>query len=212
MLTPFVQNLLRQTNNPVIIEIGACDGRYTQQIFMCCERGVPNFFSFEPDPRNVELCMRAMPSIVKFIPAAIGNVTGKVSFHLAAPQPNGEIGSSSISPFKDVTKAFPWCQEVGNIQVECWRLDDFCEAFTMPPEIDLIFMDIQGAERLMIEGAPKTLARTRYLWTEFEGIESAGTLYEHSSSLKELHAMLPGWEIVEVINGDALLRNTKICR
>jgi FkbM family methyltransferase len=210
MLTSFVQNLLRRTDNPIIIELGACDARYTQQIFMCCERGVPTIYSFEPDPRNLEHCMRAMPPIVKFIPAAVGNVTGRVSFHLAAPQPNGEIGSSSISPFKDVTKAFPWCKEVGNIQVECWRLDDFCEAFGVR-EIDLIFMDIQGAERLMIEGAPKTLEHTRFLWTEFEGVDTAGTLYEHSSSLKELHSMLPGWEIVEIVDGDALLRNTKIC-
>ena len=205
MIAPSVHEILSTTEDPVIFELGACDAKYTQRLFFCC-KGNPTYYAFEPDPRNVPLCEERMPPSIKFFPAAVGNVTGEVEFHLASPQPNGEIGSSSLSPFKDLSKAFTWCQEVGTVKVPCYRLDDFCREHRVN-HIDLIFMDIQGAERLMIEGAAEMLKRTRFLWTEFEGVDTAGTLYEHSSSLRQLEALLPDWVTVENYGGDALLKN-----
>lgn len=209
MLTLFVQRILRETPNPVVVELGACDGRYTNAMLFCCLIGKANIYAFEPDPRNIKVCRQTIPYTVHFIPAAAGNVTGKVSFHLASAQDNGEVGSSSISPFKDQSKAFPWCQCEGTIEVNSYRLDDFC-AEQRVDYIDLLFMDVQGAERLVIEGAQRILKTTRYLWTEFEGVLLAneGTCYQHSSSLERLCTLLgPSWEVAEIAGGDALLVN-----
>jgi len=209
MMNEKVIEILRGIENPVVFELGACDAKYTQCLFFACEKGDPDYYAFEPDPRNIKLCLDRMPPAVHFVPAAIGNVTGKVPFYLAAPQlHDGVAGSSSISPFKDLTTAFKWCTHEGTIEVDCYRLDDFCYEHNVS-YIDLIFMDIQGAERLMIEGAQYMLKNTRWLWTEFEGVQNAGTLYEHSSSLKQIKEMLPDWAVVEIDNGDALLVNTK---
>jgi FkbM family methyltransferase len=211
MLTLKVMRILRETRNPVVVELGACDGKHTNAIFFCCFNGKPDIYSFEPDPRNVPICLRTMPDAVKFFPAAVGNVTGKTHFYLASPQDNGEIGSSSISPFKDQTKAFPWCEMKGVVDVDCWRLDDFCPQHGIT-YIDFLFADIQGAERLMIEGGREILKATRYLWTEFEGMTlyNEGTCYNDSSSLQRLSILLgKDWEVVEVVGGDALFVNTK---
>ena len=211
VLNILVQRILQETPNPVVFELGACDGRYTNDIFFSCFNGTPTLYSFEPDPRNIPLCLRRIPRAVRFVPGAIGNVTGKVTFYLASPQINGEIGSSSISPFKDQSKAYTWCQMTGTVEVDCWRLDDFC-AEHKHAYIDLIFADVQGAERLLIEGGREILKSTRYFWTEFEGIliKDEGTCYDHSSSLERLSQILgPDWEIATVVGGDALLVNTK---
>lgn len=207
MLTIKVRRILMETPSPTVIELGACDGRYTNALFECCQ-GNACFFAFEPDPRNLARLTRNIPSRVRLVSSAAGNVTGTMPFYLASPQPNGEIGSSSISPFKDQSKAFEWCKMEGIVSVHCWRLDDFCKEHSVP-FVDFIFMDIQGAERLMIEGAQEMLKSTRYLWTEFEGltIKDEGTCYEHSSSLERLLSLLPGWRTLENTGGDALLVN-----
>lgn len=152
MLTIKLRRILADTPEAVIFEFGACNGLYTRAICVACPR-IAKLYSFEPDPRNVAL----VPLKTIAVPAAIGNVTGKVPFYLASPQPNGEIDSSSISPFKNQTEAFPWCKCEGTIMVDSWRLDDFC-SMNEVGFIDLIFMDIQGAERLMIEGAHRGLS------------------------------------------------------
>lgn len=207
MITPIVKKILREAISPVVIELGAMDGAYTKELMACCH-GRPTYYAFEPDPRNLDQCRKAISYLVTFVPAAIGNVTGLVPFHLAAQNPNGEFGSSSLSQFKNVAKEFPWCKEIGIVQVQCWRLDDFLAG--RQEQIDLIFMDIQGAEQLMIEGSKETLIRTKWLWTEFGGVAKCDEFYEHSSTLEELKAMLPEWEVSAVYGGDALFRNTKL--
>ena len=129
MIIPQIQTILRLTPNPRIIECGACDGRDTVALLMASTNGQAQICSFEPDPRNAYLCKRTIPPVVYFEEAAVGNVTGTVDFNLASPQPNGEIGSSSLSGFKDLTKAFPWCKLEGTAKVQSWRLDDYCRAF-----------------------------------------------------------------------------------
>jgi FkbM family methyltransferase len=206
-----LSKILSELRDPVIFELGVYDGINTQHLIMSCAVGTPRYYAFEPDPRNIEKCLLHIPETVNFFQAAIGNVTGKVKFHVSSPNTNGETASSSISPFKDHVRVFDWCREEAVIDVSCWRLDDFCEAHNVD-HIDLIYMDIQGAERLMIEGAKNILKRTKYIFTEFEGLslETQGSLYEHSSSLEYILCMLPGWEAIEVLPGDALLKNTQL--
>lgn len=212
MLTEILRGILSKIEDPIIFELGAFDCDNTQQLVMACEKGNPQIYSFEPDPRNFARCWPKLPATVNFFTAAIGNVTGKAPFHLSSPDPKGDTASSSISPFKDHIKAFDWCYEIGTVEVSCWRLDDFCTEHKIN-YIDLIFMDIQGAERLMIEGAQNILKHTKYVFTEYEGLTRAneGTLYEHSSSLERILELLPpGWTAIDILPMDALLKNNHL--
>jgi len=213
MLPTEVAAILNAKPDQTVFELGACNGYHTALLASHCS-GNYRLFTFEPDHRNHPqvATVAAQNSRITFIRAAVGNVTGGVPFYLAHPDPGNAIGSSSISPFKDQTKAFPWCTVDGQITVESWRLDDFCRSLALRVEhIDFIWMDVQGAERLVFEGAQEILKHTHYIFTEFEGTrkDNEGTCYEHSSSLERLMEMLPDWQVVKIYEWDALLVNTK---
>jgi 2-O-methyltransferase len=199
----FIRRLLTNTPNPTIFELGMCDGFHTAMLLSFCTTK-PRYFGFEPDLRNVQKILATeLPQRMRFFPDAVGNVTGPVTFYMATPDPNGCVGSSSISEFTPVlTELWPWlkCQETK--EVWCWRLDDFC-AQNNVERIDFVWMDVQGAERLVFDGGPVMLAKTRYIWTEYDG----GTLYKNSSTIAAIKARFPDWKVLFDLGGDVLLEN-----
>jgi FkbM family methyltransferase len=198
-----MQAHISKITNPVIFELGMCDGYHTHMLLSWCA-SPPRFFGFEPDPRNVTKIMSSgLPRRMSFYPDAIGNVTGKVPFYLSTPEPNGAVGASSISEFTPVlTQLWGWLKCQDTIEVQSWRLDDFCDKNAID-HIDFIWMDVQGSERLVFEGAPLMLPKTKLIWTEYDG----GTLYKDSSTLNDVLARFPGWEVVADCGGDVLLKN-----
>ncbi len=53
-------------------------------------------------------------------------------------------------------------------------------------EIDLIKIDVQGAEHLVVKGGRKTLKRTRLIWCEV----SFRRMYDGSALFNEMYALL----------------------
>jgi FkbM family methyltransferase len=187
---------------PTIIEVGACDGWHTRMLAGFNKNA--RIISFEADPRNVELARRGMPHGATLVHAAIGDVTGRVALHLATPEPNGMIGASSLSEFTPaLTAAWPWLREQGVVEVDGWRLDDYVYALerVFIGGIDLLWMDVQGAERRVFAGARDLLARgkIRYIWTEHDGGYA-----DSVANLGELATLLPGWRLVLEQGADAL--------
>ena len=70
-------------------------------------------------------------------------------------------------------------------------------------KIDLLWVDIQGAERNMIAGGQKALSHTRYVFMEAETVE----LYEGEALKADLIAALPGWTLLADFGSNILLRN-----
>lgn len=194
---------IENITNPVIFELGMCDGYHTGMLLAWCG-SPPVYHGFEPDPRNVaRINQTDLPRRMSFHPDAIGHVTGKTTFYMATPEPNGAIGCSSISEFTPVlTASWAWLKCQGTVDIMCWRLDDFCAANNID-HIDFLWMDVQGAERLVFDGAPGMLKKTKLLWTEYD----SGTLYRDSSTLEDILARFPGWEVIADIGGDVLLKN-----
>jgi FkbM family methyltransferase len=197
---------IRTTQHPVIFELGMCDGYHTNMLLSWCQ-SAPCFHGFEPDPRNIsKIIAVGLPTRMNFHPEAVGHITGKTPFHLSTCEPNGAVGQSSISDFTPVlTQSWPWLKHLSDVEVQCWRLDDFCAQHGLD-HIDFIWMDVQGAERLVFDGAPNMLPKTRLIWTEYD----SGTLYKDSSSLDDILARFPGWTIVADVGGDVLLKNPEM--
>jgi hypothetical protein len=85
--------------------------------------------------------------------------------------------------------------------VECRRLDDIPSLKNTV--IDFIWIDVQGAEDLVFSGAKETLARTRYVYTEY-----SKDWYEGSMDREQLIAFFgPNWSVVHDFGGDILLKN-----
>ena len=86
--------------------------------------------------------------------------------------------------------------------VQCYTLDWIFEHEWLT-KIDLLWVDIQGAEDMMIRGGQKALKHSRYLFMEVEKEE----LYAGEKLGHELIAMLPGWQVVQEFRYNVLMKN-----
>lgn len=179
----------------VFLELGAHQG--TDTAWLARIPGV-TLHAFEPDPRNHPPA--AANVIVNRL--AICDQDGRRPFVLSAQGWGREwTYSSSLKQPKNHLLRYP--VTFGDaIEVETIRLDSYCRR-NAPGVVDFIWADIQGAEAEMVQGGLETLARTRYLYTEYSDCE----LYEGQATLPELLAMLPGFRVLEVWDENVLLEN-----
>ena len=195
-IRPWVESTFASPGSKTFIEIGAHVGQDT--VWLAAIPGV-TVHALEPDPRNY------VPEIANVVShrLAIADRCGLVRFHLShSKQGRPYTKSSSIH---QPTNHLTICPEVifgETIEVEGTTLDAFAAAWVAGP-IDLIWADVQGAERELIEGGQAALARTSYLYTEYSDEE----LYEGQLRLIEILALLPGWRVLYRWPYDVLLRN-----
>lgn len=195
-------SILAGANRPTIIELGAHHGNDTAELYAACVRPA-HYIAVEADPRNVPILTRRVLGMnVNVIHAAIWNDCGVIPFHLC--EGNANASSSARAPLKHL-ECFPAIPFERIVEVPALTLDAIIEAYAID-QVDLIWCDIQGAERDMIAGGQQTLARTRWLLTECDRIE----MYEGQATRDELLKLLPGWEVVAEwpANANLLLRNS----
>jgi FkbM family methyltransferase len=195
--------------DPTILEIGCNDGTDTLKFLDAAPRAA--IYCFEPDPRPIKRFKeRLRDSPVKLFELAISNQSGQATFHMSTDDKGGEHGfdqSGSIRKPKNHLLDTPWVKFEKDITVVTSTLDQWCKENNVS-NIDLIWMDVQGAERDVIEGGINALRQTRYLYTEYSNNE----LYEGQWSLKELLRALPNFDVVARYPGDILLRNTELAQ
>jgi hypothetical protein len=94
------------------------------------------------------------------------------------------------------------------IEVQCYTLDQIFESRGLS-HIDLLWADVQGGERGMLEGGWKALSKTRYLFMEVVEKEE----YVGEALKSELVSLLEqkGWsmEIDFDTIGDILMKNKR---
>lgn len=130
---------------------------------------------------------------VTVIPCAISNLSGHVKLRI-----NSHRDSSSILAIEPISQSTFGIQmaETGMVEVPARTLDELFERERIA-HVDLMKVDIQGAERLMIEGGAAALARVDLLYIElsFERFytgaplahEIEALLWEHGFRLRSLH-------------------------
>jgi len=167
---------------------------------------------FEPDPRNVKIIRdTGIDKICEFYPVALSDKNETRPFYMSSgkatwssdPQhrDNDWSSSSSLKRPTGHLEMHKWITFPGTAMVECRRLDDIDIGI-----IDFMWVDVQGAEDIVFAGAANTLARTRYVYTEY-----ATNLYEGQLNREQLLAVFgPNWAVVHDFGGDLLLKNTTI--
>jgi FkbM family methyltransferase len=185
--------------HPKVILGGACQGDDLKKLLQAAPQG--DFFVFEPDPRNYVILQEKkwFPN-VKLFNAALGEVDGFAPFHLSGgnyydPKGSDWTQSSSLLRPKDHLKHHKWCHFNKTIQVAVRAVDSFCKEHALPL-VDLLYLDVQGAERQVFTGALEQLrmAGIEYIFTEFAETEE----YQGQIDLTAMIKLLPGtWEIVE---------------
>jgi len=198
------------TDRPVILEIGCNDGGHTLQFLAAFPGG--RIHCFEPDARAQRRFAEQVHSDrATLVPVAIGAHDGTTTFYASQGAPSDEWSarlpegwdlSGSIRPPKTHLTLNPWCTFDAAAEVPVRRLDTWAGEHGVE-HVDLIWADVQGAEGDLIRGGLATLARTRFLYTEYSNDE----MYEGQITLRDLLAALPQFKVVRRFTGDVLLEN-----
>lgn len=202
---------LLKKDNPIILEIGTNDGQDSED-FINTFKNI-QLYCFEPDPRAITRFKNRMKkySNYKLYEMAISNSNGEIDFHLSGGSNPGMPWygdwdkSSSIKKPKLHLLQHRWCSFNNTIKVETKKLDDWFKEENLE-SIDFIWVDVQGAEKEMIEGAIETLKKTKYLYTEFDNVE----LYEGQPNLDTILKLLPDFKVVKFVENNVLLINDKV--
>ena len=198
--------------DPIILEIGCNDGQNTEGFLSLFPES--RLYCFEPDPRAAARFRERIgerPNVSLF-ETAVSDRNGAVTFYqsggkqdnewLKKTMPQGWDLSGSIKPPHHHLKKHPLVTFDRQIEVPAITLDAFCEAEAID-SVDFIWMDVQGAELDVFRGAPRTLARTRFLYTEYSDRE----LYRGQVGLRQMLKQLPGFKVITRYPDDALLKN-----
>jgi autotransporter strand-loop-strand O-heptosyltransferase len=202
-----------EKNINVVLEIGSHFGTDTIELKKILPKST--IFCFEPDPRNIKITKEIWgdETVGELFEVAVSNFNGKTKLNLSSGDcsfwtDNKLISKNDWSASNSIKKPIkhlehhPWVKFNEEIEVDCIKLDDFNPL--SGKIIDFIWMDVQGAEDLVIEGSRELLKRTKFLYTEYNNEE----LYENQLDINGILNLLgEDWQLIEIFDNDILLKN-----
>tara|TARA_R110000796_G_scaffold2374_3_gene9451 strand:+ start:492 stop:1187 length:696 start_codon:yes stop_codon:yes gene_type:complete len=211
-----------QKDDPVIVEIGSHYGEDTMR-FLETFKDL-KIYCFEPDPRNIMIFKKHVNNKkIELFEYALSDREGTMDFYLShdnkidsVPEKYDWIsledyskkrlsnsGSSSLK--KGYSKNFQ------KIQVRTRRFDNWTvENYNGP--IDLVWMDVQGAERDVLNGMGSTIKNIKFIWMEY-----GEKFYQDAMDRQESITLMDSLGFIEVPHcsdttpqGDILFKNKNL--
>lgn len=199
-----ISRILRGCRNPVIVDLGSFQGEDTVWMAEACLQ-TPRCVLVEADMRNLQVIIDrkiAPQEHRSLILGAVADHDGLAQFHVCENTVGQGRGSSSIRKPTGHLDAIKWCEFPHVSVVPCYTLDSIFRREWLE-KIDVLWVDIQGAERDMIAGGQKALERSHYLFVEAEDAE----MYEGQATKPALIKLLPGWNLIAEYEYNILLEN-----
>jgi hypothetical protein len=116
-----------------------------------------------------------------------------------------DFSSSLLEPTGHLSLV-PWITFERTCQVETTRLDDWAMRVIPDAVVDFVWMDVQGAEHLVISGGTSTFARTRFCYFEYSDTE----LYRGEQDLPALLRAFGTYRLLAAYDNNALAVNTAL--
>lgn len=165
----------------VVLDCGANVGHTTKALRALYPDA--KIFAFEPVHQVfthlVERCRSIGATAVK---KAVADHDGSTTINITASHE-----CHSLLRFQPGNPCSPWTREVGTETVEVCTLDQWCQDNGVEPShIDVIKLDVQGAELLALRGAKRILGTVRAVYLEVSFIP----LYEGAPLLDEIDAFM----------------------
>ena len=198
-----------------ILDIGAYDG--TDSIYLSRIFNNSKIFSFEADINNYNRLVKntAYRNNIHTINKAVSNYTGEIDFFASADlgeeKNNMDASGSILKPTKKNTEIWKNMTFKEPVKLPCVSISEWALKENIN-NIDFIWMDVQGAELLVLEGAGKLLTGIKgiiaEIWDDSTYYEGCVEFEKLTSFLKKnnfrlSHLWKPG------AAGDALFLNNK---
>lgn len=180
-----------------IFDIGTCEGEDTIRYLMKYPRA--KVHSFEPVPGNFKIAKSNIEKYgfthsVRLNPIALSSETGEFDLFVSSGEPTdierepnwnyGNKSSSLLEPAKTL-EVTPWLEFENKISVKTETLENYCKHNSIK-HIDLIHMDVQGAELMVLNGAGPMIKDVSAIWLEVESVE----LYKNQPLKKDIEKFM----------------------
>ena len=199
--------LLIQSKRPVIFDVGCNDGghsRIFQHLFPECM-----IHAFEPDSRAIEHCKKRIAlgqiDLARFqlFEGVLSDVQGTLEFWPSSGHVENAVWYESGwdlsgSTLKPVANKHPFVEGIifeSPVLVRSTTLDNYVEESAIQ-EIDLLWMDVQGAEFNVLKGSVNNLNKISYIYLECE----ASVVYEGQPTLHTITKFLQNYSFKRIAN------------
>lgn len=214
----FSEKFIDNDNIRVVVELGARDCKETVAFSQIFDKAF--IYSFECNPMTISICREAVANLsrVELTEKAVSNVNGKIKFYSIDTEltkttwEDGNPGASSIFQASGKYPLETYVQK--EIEVDSVRLDSFLKKRNLK-EIDILWMDIQGAELLALESLGTEIENVKLIHTEINFIE----IYSGQPLFKDVYKILHdnGFHLIGFTFfcnyfGDAVFVNTNILK
>lgn len=129
---------------------------------------------------------------ITVIAKAVSSETKRVKFHETSL-----LGSGSVLKLGNKHRELFGSESAESFWVEAVCLDDFYKDSDI--NIDVLQIDVQGAEKMVLQGASKVLSTTKAVFLEVSGVEN---LYQDAVVQRDLYDLLTNWGFVLVLLGN----------
>ena len=167
---------------PIVVDAGAHNGSDTVQMSRLWPRGT--IHAFEPVPAvfsQLEACTRSLANVRRHA-CALAGACGTMTMYVSS---GGTDASSSLLAPKEHLAVNPHVIFQQQIAVPTQTLDAWA-AQNECPQVDFLWLDMQGGELTALQAAPRVLATVRAIHLEVAVTE----LYENNPLYPDVQAWL----------------------
>ena len=190
MIENFISYISDKTKKYVIFDIGSRDCLQSIEFY----NNFPNaiIYAFECNPNTIDICRKNIENYkdrITLIEGAVCDYDGEITFYpinqkeTITKWKDGNPGASSIFKSNGTYEAEKYIQY--EIITNCHRLDTVIKNNNIP-KVDIIWMDLQGAELLALKSLGNYLKDVKYIQTEI----SHKAIYEEQVMFNELNEFI----------------------
>ncbi len=187
MITDFIAHISDKNKEYVIFDVGSRDCIQSIEFY----KMFPNskIYAFECNPNTLDICRKNIlpySDRITLIVGAVCDYDGEIKFYpidqdkTITSWEDGNPGASSLFVSNGEYSIEKYVQY--EIVTKCHRLDTIMNKYNIP-NVDIIWMDLQGAELLAFKGLGKHLDNVQYIHTEVSHKE----VYTGQVMFKELN-------------------------
>ena len=200
VIDKFIKFIENKNKNYIIFDIGSRDCVQSIEFY----KKFPNakIYAFECNPNTINICKQNIEKYkdrITLIEGAVCDYDGTIAFFPINKEKtitswkDGNQGASSIFKSNGKYKTEIYAQD--EIITNCHRLDTVMKKYNIPT-VDIIWMDLQGAELLALKGLGVYIDNVEYIHTEVSYQE----IYTNQVMFKELNNFILSKDFVILNN------------